>query len=123
MLRKFILTSALAGSLLALEPTVVTEAKAMTKAGKHPEAVAALEGALKTSPKDAVAIKAALTDANMALGDFNMFNEQMPPFRKYPAALRAYRQVLTYDKANKKAAANIKTIEDIYKSMGRPVPQ
>ena len=123
MLRKFILTSALAGSLLALEPTVVTEAKAMTKAGKHPEAVAALEGALKTSPKDTVAIKAALADANMALGDFNMFNEQMPPFRKYPAALRAYRQVLTYDKANKKAATNIKTIEDIYKSMGRPVPQ
>ncbi len=123
MLRKFILTSALAGSLLALEPKVVTEAKAMTKAGKHPEAVTALEGALKTSPKDAVAIKAALADANMALADFNMFNEQMPPFRKYPAALRAYRQVLTYDKANKKAATNIKTIEDIYKSMGRPVPQ
>ena len=123
MLRKFILTSALAGSLLALEPKAVTEAKTMTKAGKHPEAVAALEGALKTSPKDAVAIKAALADANMALGDFNMFNEQMPPFRKYPAALRAYRQVLMYDKANKKAAANIKTIEDIYKSMGRPVPQ
>ena len=122
MLRKFILTSALAGSLLALEPKVVTEAKVMTKAGKHPEAVAALEGALKTSPKDTVAIKAALADANMALGDFNMFNEQMPPFRKYPAALRAYRQVLVYDKANKKAAANIKTIEDIYKSMGRPVP-
>ena len=123
MLRKFILTSALAGSLLALEPKVVTEAKVMTKAGKHPEAVAALEGALKTSPKDTVAIKAALADANMALGDFNMFNEQMPPFRKYPAALRAYRQELTYDKANKKAATNIKTIEDIYKSMGRPVPQ
>lgn len=123
MLRKFILTSALAGSLLALEPKVVTEAKAMTKAGKHPEAVAALEGALKTSPKDAVAIKAALAEANLALGDFNMFNEQMPPFRKYPAALRAYRQVLTYDKTNKKAATNIKTIEDIYKSMGRPVPQ
>ena len=123
MLRKFILTSALAGSLLALEPKVVTEAKAMTKSGKHPEAVAALEGALKTSPKDAVAIKAALAEANLALGDFNMFNEQMPPFRKYPAALRAYRQVLTYDKTNKKAATNIKTIEDIYKSMGRPVPQ
>ena len=123
MLRKFILTSALAASLLALEPKVVTEAKAMTKAGQHPEAVAALEGALKTSPKDAVAIKTALVEANMALADFNMFNEQLPPFRKYPAALRAYRQVLTYDKANKKAATNIKTIEDIYKSMGRPVPQ
>ena len=123
MRRKFILTSALAASLLALEPKVVTEAKAMTTAGKHPEAVAALEGALKTSPKDAVAIKTALVEANMALADFNMFNEQLPPFRKYPAALRAYRQVLTYDKANKKASTNIKTIEDIYKSMGRPVPQ
>ncbi len=122
MLRKFILLSTLAGSLMALDPKAVTEAKSMIKAGKHAEAIAALEGALKTSPKDAVVLKAALAESNLALGDFNMFNEQMPPFRKYPAALRAYRQVLVYDKANKKAAANIKTIEDIYKSMGRPVP-
>ena len=107
---------------MALDPKAVTEAKSMIKAGKHAEAIAALEGALKTSPKDAVVLKAALAESNLALGDFNMFNEQMPPFRKYPAALRAYRQVLVYDKTNKKAAANIKTIEDIYKSMGRPVP-
>ena len=123
MLRKFIILSALAGSLLALEPKVVTEAQAMVKAGKHPEAIAALEGGLKTSPKDAVAIKAALGKTYLALGDFNMFNEQLPPMRKYPAALRAYRKVLDYDKTNAKATANIKTIEDIYKSMGRPVPQ
>lgn len=107
---------------MALDPKAVTEAKSMIKAGKPAEAIAALEGALKTSPKDAVVLKAALAESNLALGDFNMFNEQMPPFRKYPAALRAYRQVLVYDKTNKKAAANIKTIEDIYKSMGRPVP-
>ena len=43
--------------------------------------------------------------------------------RKYPAALRAYRKALEFDKTNAKATANVKTIEDIYKSMGRPVPQ
>ena len=123
MLRKFIILSALATSLMALEPKVVTEAKALSKAGKHPEAIAALEGAMKTSPKDAVAIKAALASSYVAVGDFNMFNEQLPPMRKYPAALRAYRKALEYDKTNAKATANAKTIEDIYKSMGRPVPQ
>lgn len=123
MLRNLLLLSALAGYLMALDPKVVTEAKAMTKAGKHAEAIAALEGAMKTSPKDAAAIKPALASSYLAMGDFNMFNEQLPPFRKYPAALRAYRKVLEYDKTNAKATANIKTIEDIYKSMGRPVPQ
>jgi len=123
MLRKFILLSALAGSLMALEPKVVTEAKAMTKAGQHPEAIAALEAALKTSPKDAAAIKTALGSSYLAMADANMFNDALPPMRKYPAALRAYRKVLDYDKTNAKATANIKTIEDIYKSMGRPVPQ
>ena len=107
MLRKFILLSALAGSLFAFQPGVVTSARAMTKAGKHTEAIAALEGALKTSPKDAVAIKAALAESYVALGDYNMFNEQMPPFRKYPAALRAYRKVLEYDKTNKKATCDV----------------
>lgn len=123
MIRKFLLLSTLAGALLALDPKVVTEAQAMTKAGKHTEAIALLEGALKTSPKDAVAIKAALASANLALGDATMANEQLPPRGKYPVALRAYRKVLEFDKSNKKAAQNIATIEGIYKSMGRPVPQ
>jgi hypothetical protein len=47
----------------------------------------------------------------------------MPPFRKYPGALRQFRQVLTYDANNKKAKDNIALIEGIYKSMGREVPQ
>ena len=51
-----------------------------------------------------------------------MYNEELPPRMKYPSALKAYRQVLTVDKANKKAQTNIATIEGIYKSMGRPVP-
>lgn len=123
MHRKFLLLTVLATSLMAFQPAVVTSARAMTKAGKHTEAIAALEGALKTSPKDATAIKAALAESYLAFGDFNMFNEQMPPFRKYPAALRSYRKVLEFDKTNRKASANIATIEGIYKSMNRPVPQ
>ena len=47
----------------------------------------------------------------------------MPPRTKYPGALKAYRQVLQYDKTNTKAQSQIATIEGIYKSMGRPVPQ
>jgi hypothetical protein len=31
--------------------------------------------------------------------------------------------VLEFEKTNKKAQENIATIENIYKSMGRPVPQ
>ena len=122
MLRKFILLSTLAGALMAADPKIVAEAKAMNKAGKHTEAVAALEGALKTSPKDAVAIKAALAESYLAIGDGAMSGE-LPPRQKYPTALRAYRKTLEFDKTNKKATETIGQIEGIYKQMGRPVPQ
>lgn len=116
----------LAASLWAFQAAkVIADAKAQVKAGKHDEAVTALETALKgkPAPADATKLKAALAETHLAQGDFNMYNEQMPPFRKYPAALRAYRKVLTYDANNAKAKQNIATIEGIYKQMGRPVPQ
>jgi tetratricopeptide (TPR) repeat protein len=122
MLRKFILLSTLAGALMAADPKVVTDAKALNKAGKHAEAVTALEGALKTSPKDAAAIKSTLAESYLGLGDAAMAGE-LPPRQKYPTALRAYRKVLEYDKTNKKATEAIAQIEGIYKQMGRPVPQ
>lgn len=124
MIRKFALASTLSLALLiAAEPKAVTEAKAKAKAGKHEEAIAQLEAAMKASPKDAPALKAGFADVYLSQGDFFMYNEQMPPFRKYPSALRSYRKVLEYDKTNAKAQKNIATIEGIYKSMGRPVPQ
>jgi len=101
---------------------VIADAKAKSKAGEHDAAVAALEAAAKASPKDA-ALKKALGEAHLAAGDFYYTNEKLPPFRKYPAALRSYRKVLEFDKDNAKAKANIATIEGIYKQMGRPVPQ
>jgi tetratricopeptide (TPR) repeat protein len=111
----------LAGTLFAADPAVDKARKDIADK-KYDEAITALETAQKKSPKSAEVTKA-LADAYLAKGDSLMANEQMPPRMKYPSALKAYRQVLVYDKANKKAQSQIATIEGIYKSMGRPVPQ
>lgn len=64
-----------------------------------------------------------LAEAHVVLGNGYMYEESLPPFQKYPAALRQFRAALKYDPDNKKAKQNIATIEGIYKSMGRPIPQ
>ena len=97
----------------------VEDAQKLVKDGKFDDAIALLEKGDVKQP----AIAKALVAANMAKGDFYMATDQLPPRAKYTNALQAYRKVLVHDKTNKKAADNIKTIEDIYKSMGRPVPQ
>ncbi|MES1258249.1 MAG: tetratricopeptide repeat protein [Acidobacteriota bacterium] len=113
---------ALAVSLFAADPAVVTQAKKQIAEKKYDAAIASLEAARKTSPKSPE-IKATLADALLAKADSIMYDDSLPPRSKYPDALRTYRQVLTVDKDNKKAQSNIATIEGIYKSMGRPVPQ
>jgi tetratricopeptide (TPR) repeat protein len=100
----------------------VDEAKGLMKNKKFEEAVAVLEPAAKAAPKDA-AVKSAMVEALMGNGDAYMYNEKLPPFKKYPAALKSYRRVLEFDKTNQKAKDNVSMIEGIYKSMGRPVPQ
>jgi len=121
MLRKVCLSLALAASLFAAD-AVVDKAKKQIAEKKYDEAITALESSYKTNPKSAD-LKKVLVDAYLGKGDSMMYNEALPPRVKYPGALKAYRTVLTFDKANAKATTNIKTIEDIYKSMGRPVPQ
>lgn len=101
---------------------VVAEAKKKSKEGKHAEAIALLEGELKKSPKSA-GLKVALSEAHLVYGESVMFNKELPPFRKYPEALRQFRKAVEYDAKNQKAKEHIATIEGIYKSMGRPVPQ
>ena len=107
--------------LLAADPAVDQARKHLT-AKKYDEAIAVLEPAYKKNHTSAEIAKA-LADSYLAKGDSFMYNEELPPRMKYPSALKAYRQVLAVDKANKKAQTNIATIEGIYKSMGRPVPQ
>ena len=99
----------------------VTKSKDLLKEKKFEEAIQLLEGAYSRSKTPA--LKQALAEAHVAHGNFFMYNESLPPFQKYPSALRQFRKALEYDKDNKKALANIATIEGIYKSMGRPVPQ
>lgn len=122
MIRKILLAGALCTfSALAANPKVAA-ANAKVKEGKFEEAITALEAEHKAKPKDAE-VKAALGGAHVAYGESLMNNAQMPPFRKYPAALRQFRQAQTYDANNRKAKDNIALIEGIYKSMGREVPK
>jgi tetratricopeptide (TPR) repeat protein len=111
---------ALALSLFAGKP--VDDAKQLLKEKKFEEAVALLEPAHKAKPADNE-VKTVLVEALMASGDSYMYNDKLPPFRKYPVALRHYRRVLEIDKDNKKAKDNVAMIEGIYKSMGREVPK
>ena len=117
--RNFALVLTLAGALMAAD--AVADAKKKLAEKKYDEAIALLETEHKAKPR--AAVTKALAEAQLAKGDSFMYNDALPPRQKYPTALRAYREVLKYDKDNKKAQEGIKTIEGIYKSMGRPVPQ
>lgn len=97
-------------------------AKKKIAEGKYEEAVADLDAAYQKSPKSAE-LKKALAGAHFAQGQATMKNEQLPPMRKYPAALRSFRKAVALDPAHTEAKNNIKAIEDVYRSMGRPVPQ
>lgn len=119
-IRNLILGITFASALIAADPAV-EQARKKVADKKYDEAIAQLEGANKAKPS--AEVKKALVDAYLAKGDFFMNDPGTPPRVKYPTALRSYREVLKYDKDNAKAKQNIATIEGIYKSMGRPVPQ
>jgi hypothetical protein len=66
--------------------------------------------------------KKAIAAAYAARGTFRMNDEKAGARVKYRAALEDYRKSLKADPANAEAKTNKKMIEDIYRSMGRPVP-
>lgn len=79
------------------------------------------EAAFKKTPNNAQTKKTYI-DATMKLGVRTMYSGALTPREKYPQALRHFRAVLKVDPKNKDAIKFKKTIEDIYRSMGRPVP-
>lgn len=92
-------------------------------AKKYDEAqLKALEAKLAKSPKDAK-LKAEVAEANYQVGHDTMMNPQLPPRMKYGAALKLLRRSLELNPKHAKAAADKKMIEDVYKQMGRPIPQ
>jgi len=92
-------------------------------APKYDEAkLKALEAKLAKSPKDAK-LKMEVAEASYQVGAGLMYNENLPPMMKYRPALKHFRRALELNPKHVKAAGDKKTIEDIYKQMGRPIPQ
>lgn len=67
--------------------------------------------------------KKKLAQAYASRGSLRMNDPNAGPRVKYRAALEDYRLALKADPKNPEALANKKQIEDIYKMMGRPIPQ
>ena|SRR2546430_622347 len=85
-------------------------------------AAAKLDKQVKAAPKDAK-VKMQAADAHYKAGHAMMMSPTLAPRVKYRGALAHYRQTLALNPKHKEAAAEKKTIEDIYKQMGRPIPQ
>lgn len=123
MLRsRLVVASALLCSL------AVAQAPANTPEREKRE-LARLERVYQTAKKEWQAAKSNATkrkayiDATVRLGTASMNAITLEPRVKYPRALRLYREVLAIDPKNKEAKDNKKMIEDIYRSMGRPIPK
>lgn len=91
------------------------------KAKELDDKVATLEAAYAKNQSDAAA-KKALADATLDDADYYMSNGQKGPGVYYPRALKLYRRVAQLDPTNDRAKAAAQQIEDIYRSMNRPVP-
>jgi tetratricopeptide (TPR) repeat protein len=99
----------------------LNHANALVNTGKYEEGITALDAIAKASPNDP-ALKQSLISAHMKYGHYFMFNDTLSPKVKYPSALKHYREVLKLDPENKDAKENAQQIVDIYKMMGREVP-
>lgn len=67
--------------------------------------------------------KQALVDAYLAFADYMTYESPVSPREgKYHRALIEYRHALELDPENQKAKVEIAQIEDIYRSMNRPIP-
>ncbi|MFA5831922.1 MAG: hypothetical protein WDA22_00465 [Bacteroidota bacterium] len=100
----------------------LNHANALVNTGSYDEGIKALDDIAKSSPNDP-ALKQSLISAHMKFGHYFMFNDTLAPKVKYPSALKHYREVLKLDPNNQDAKENAQQIIDIYKMMGREVPQ
>jgi hypothetical protein len=75
----------------------------------------------KKKPNAKLKLQAA--QAEYEYGHARMFDQALSPREKYRPALFAFRQALKLNPNLKPAQDEKKQIEDIYKQMGRPIPQ
>lgn len=116
-----VVSAGLFASPAAADP-VTDAANKQILAGQYAEAIASLDAAYKKNPGSSE-YKKALAGAYFAQGKSTMADPQLPPMRKYPAALASLRKAVELDPQHAEAKASIKMIEDIYTSMGRPIPK
>lgn len=88
---------------------------------EKPAALVELEKSYEASPNEATRKK--LAQATYEFGNKVMLDESLAPRVKYPQALRLFKRTLELEPGHAQAAAEKKQIEDIYASMGRPVPE
>ena len=90
---------------------------------KAEEMVAAADDAeaqyLKTKSE---ADKKTCIQKELSAANYLMFEANLSPKKKYRPALQRYNRVLELDPKNSEAMENKKQIEDIYQSMGMPIP-
>jgi hypothetical protein len=67
--------------------------------------------------------KKTLVEKHMAAGKHLMFEANLNPKKKYGPALKHFKRVLELAPNNQEAMNNRLQIEDIYNSMGRPIPK
>jgi cytochrome c-type biogenesis protein CcmH/NrfG len=85
-------------------------------------AAAKLEKELKAKPNDAK-LKMQTAEALYKAGNATMLSPNLDRKLKYKDALVYFRKCLALNPKHKQAAEEKATIEMIYKSMGRPIPQ
>jgi len=110
------------GAALNAPPVELAAETPTPKAGPSPAEVKKLEIELDAKPEDAD-LKDRTAEANFALGDAFMNDPDLPPRIKYRTALKYLRRALTLNPTHAKAQADRQAIEEIYQSMGMPIPE
>ncbi|MDW8467488.1 MAG: hypothetical protein RML35_15420 [Chloroherpetonaceae bacterium] len=101
-----------------IDSTTQAALKADKKASDLYAKVRAIEESGKAQEK-----KAELVKAYMEFANYMTFSAPVPPAIKYQPALKAYQRVLELEPNHAEAMKNKQQIEEIYKAMGRPIPQ
>ena len=104
-----------------VNPEKLKQANALVDEGSYEEGIETLDGLAQSNAGDE-ALKQSRISAHMKYAHFLMMNDTLPPRVKYPKALKHYRVVLQLDPNNKNAQDNANQIIEIYKMMGREVP-
>ncbi len=99
----------------------LNHANALVNTAQFEEGIKQLEEIQKKSPNDP-ALQQSLVSAHIKFGHFFLHNDTIAPKVKYPTALMHYRAALKIDPNNKDAQDNVNQIVEIYKMMGREIP-